>query len=474
MGPDMGRYLPTRPAARRILALLLGVLPWVILELGLRWGVGPPRLPPDPFVEIAGERPLFVRNEARKRFEIAANRAPFFRPDSFAVDKSPREFRIFCLGGSTVQGNPYSIETSFTSWLQLSLRAAAPDRDWKVVNCGGISYASYRLAPILRECLTHQPDAIVLYVGDNEYLEDRTYQTVRQLPAWVSSSAARLGQFSVFQWARRGWLALGVTERSQLGAEVRARLDTRGGLDLYHRDDVWRAGVVEHYRISLRSMVEACQRAGVPVFLVDPVANVKDCPPFKTELAPGLSTAHRSEFEGLLAAAAKLPERAEDRQALLESALRIDARHAGALFLLGRSQLAQGNQEAWDTLVRAKDEDVCPLRLTEPLRQALRGVAEELGVPLVPGWREFCERSPAGIPGDEMLLDHVHPTISGQQILADLIFHEFQRRLPLAVVVDFESRRETFYREHLASLDAPYFARGQEHLQGLRRWAAGK
>ena len=31
--------------------------------------------------------------------------------------------------------------------LELSLRAARPEREWDVINCGGVSYASYRLVP---------------------------------------------------------------------------------------------------------------------------------------------------------------------------------------------------------------------------------------------------------------------------------------------------------------------------------------
>ena len=132
----------------RVLAILLGLSAVLLLEGMLRltdWGrvadVG------DPFVGFSEVRPLFVLNEQGDRYEIPLSRQTFFQPESFAAKKAPHEFRIFCLGGSTVQGRPYSIETSFTSWLELSLQAADPSRAWEVVNCGGVSYASYRLLP---------------------------------------------------------------------------------------------------------------------------------------------------------------------------------------------------------------------------------------------------------------------------------------------------------------------------------------
>ena len=91
------------------------------------------------------------------------------------ANKSRDEFRIFCLGGSTVQGRPYANETSFTTWLELSLQAADPRRQWQVVNCGGVSYASYRLLPIMKETLQYEPDLYIIYTGQNEFLEERTY-----------------------------------------------------------------------------------------------------------------------------------------------------------------------------------------------------------------------------------------------------------------------------------------------------------
>ena len=164
----------------RVSAVLLGLLllPVVELVLGLL-GWGDPQQAYDPFVGFRSTRPLFVRNDEKSCYETAANRLKFFRPESFSASKSPTEFRVFCLGGSTVQGRPFKIETSFTTWLEISLQAADPSRQWQVVNCGGISYASYRLVPILREVLDYQPDLVVLYTGHNEFLEDRTYDHIK-------------------------------------------------------------------------------------------------------------------------------------------------------------------------------------------------------------------------------------------------------------------------------------------------------
>ena len=129
----------------RLAAVLVGLLPLIIFELVLVFmGWQPVGGVADPYVGFSEIRPLFVQNQSQTKFEIAPNRIPLFQPDEFSVTKAKNEFRIFCVGGSTVQGRPFSIETAFSKWLELSLAVTDQSRDWKVVNCGGVSYASYR------------------------------------------------------------------------------------------------------------------------------------------------------------------------------------------------------------------------------------------------------------------------------------------------------------------------------------------
>ena len=187
----------------RLGAVFVGVLPLLVFEIVL-FSIGwqPSSSVADPYVGFSEIRPLFVKNQAQTKFEIAPNRAPLFQPDSFSVNKGGNEFRIFCVGGSTVQGRPFSIETAFPKWLELSLQATDSSRDWEVVNCGGVSYASYRLAPIVDEILRYEPDLIVLYTGQNEFLEDREYAPVRQTVPWIARTHERLSASRTYSFLR--------------------------------------------------------------------------------------------------------------------------------------------------------------------------------------------------------------------------------------------------------------------------------
>src|SRR5437870_1583498 len=137
---------PQRPLWKsllfRAIAIGLSLVPLLAGELALRaFGIGKPTDFNDPFVGFSDIHPLFVLNEQAGRYEIPKSRQTHFQPDSFSAEKPADEFRIFVLGGSTVQGRPWSIETSFTTWLKLHLDATDPTHRYEVVYCGGVSYA---------------------------------------------------------------------------------------------------------------------------------------------------------------------------------------------------------------------------------------------------------------------------------------------------------------------------------------------
>ncbi len=467
----------------RALAILVGLLPLLLCETGLRlagWG----RLSDseDPYIGFSDVHSLFRRNEASGYFEIDDARLGFFRPDRFKIKKPANGYRVFCLGGSTVQGRPHAIETSFTTWLELSLKAADPSREWNVVNCGGVSYASYRLAPIMKELLAYQPDLFILYTGQNEFLEDRTYGEIKRAPTWLTTIHVRLTRLRTYNALRAMWNRLAdrgrprkLARRPQLPAEVDALLDYRDGLADYHRDDKWHDSTVQHYRFNVLRMVQMAHSHGLPIILVNPVTNLQDTPPFKFAHRDGLSQKKKEEFERLWNLA-KQPDRPiAQRIDCLQQAVTIDRRHAGVLYHLGRSYLAAGQvAQAKRLFIRAKDEDICPLRMVEPMYEALAQVAGQTDAPLVDARRLFEQLTPNGIPGNSWLVDHVHPSIRGHQKLAERIFQELTRLGIVTPSADWKTRRDQAYQGNLSSLPSIYYLRGQQRLKGLISWTKGR
>lgn len=467
----------------RLAAILLGLAPFVVLELALRAaGIGVPLQYDDPFVGFSDIHPLFALNTAADRYEIPKSRQTHFRPESFPAKKPVREFRTFVLGGSTVQGRPYAIETSFTTWLELALQAAEPERAWDVVNCGGISYASYRLAPILNEVLQHDPDLIILCIGQNEFLEDRSYEHIESLQTIAAGPLRQAARLRTFTLARAGYLWCrdhtsdgSPANRPTLGPEADARLDWQGGMALFHRDPDWQRDVIAHYQFNLQRMVDQCAAAGVPLVMVTPISNL-EWPPFKSEPRENLTPAEQAEFAALTERAAELL-RSDLAGALeqLQAAERIDSGHARLQYDIGMTlRSLQRPDEARTALTRAKDADVCPLRMLEPMRRIFRETARAAGTPLVDAEAEIAARSRSGYPDNEWLLDHVHPTIEGHQLIGDLLAQKLAELQVVRLPADWEARRAEAYRRHLQSLDPLYFQKGLQRLENEQGWARGR
>ena len=472
-----------RPARRRaflfhLVAVLVVLSPLAMVEIIARLCVpAPPVNPEDPYVSFTGLRPLFVLDSTGMCFETAKERFAAFRRQSFAAAKGPQTFRIFCLGGSTVQGHPYSVETSFPTWLTLSLRAARPATEWEIVNCGGVSYASYRLVPLMQELLQHAPDLFILCTGHNEFLEDRSYGRLKTTPRALIRLHRAMLHLRTYSLADH-WLSRKRgrhSARTALSQDVQTKLDMEHGLESYRRDEVWRQGTIEHFRRNVETMVQMAHAAGVPIILMNPVSNLKDCPPFRSEFQVSLSETQRRDVADLMERAARLDwADAYGKIRFLEQAVAIDDRHAGLLYRIGMCYHRLGRfAEARTWFLRAKEEDVCPLRMLEPMREIVLDCANRHDVPLV-DMRSLIEQQTAdGIPGDEWLLDHVHPSIEGHQLVADRLYQTMEEMGFVRTPDGWLAERDTLRQDHLASLNQAYYAHGQEHLRRLRRWSRG-
>jgi tetratricopeptide (TPR) repeat protein len=418
-----------------ILPLAAILIFFFLLEGGLAlFGIRPALQTDDPFVGFAANVPLFLPTPGPgglQQLATAPNKRNFFNFQSFPQKKAPNAYRIFCLGGSTTYGRPYNDATSFAGWLRELLPAADKSKAWEVINAGGISYASYRVAHLMEELIHYQPDLFLIYTGHNEFLEERTYSKLRDRSPAIQTTVSLLANTRTWAAMSTALRKMGIYRHAkgeapdQLAGEVNTILDRSAGPERYTRDDQLREHILQHYRISLERMVGLADSVGARVIFVTPASNLKDCSPFKSEHTPGLDPAARWQAEQMMASAKEKMGQEDWNQALdlIDRALASDPRHAELQFRRGQVLFALGRfAEAASTLRRARDEDVCPLRALTPMRRIVTEVARDRGVGLV-DYVELLERRMQEaqgfpIPGQEYFLDHVHPTIEGNKILA--------------------------------------------------------
>jgi hypothetical protein len=296
----------------------------------------------DPYVEFDSEAPLFVEQSQDDGtiLKTAVDKRSFFNLQEFHRDKPANTIRVFCLGGSTTYGRPYDDRTSFVAWLRELLDGADRDRQWEVINAGGISYASYRVAAVMDELCKYSPDVFVVYTGHNEFLEERTYQDLRARRQGTHRLNVMLRKTRTYSLVQM----LLYDENSQadrryrLSAEVDAILDHAAGPNSYERDEQLRADVLEHFEFNLVRMVETARSVEAEILFVTPAANLKDFSPFKSEHGSNLDDRGLQKWSESFAEAIALEESKNLEAALvaLKEANRIDSRHADVHFRRGR------------------------------------------------------------------------------------------------------------------------------------------
>lgn len=432
------KNMPPRriPVGRKLLySVLVLIVAVAVCEATLYLcGVQPAYATRDFFVGFEPGERLFVRQG--DFFVTNELKLSFFNDSKFTAEKQRNTIRIFSLGGSTTYGHPYNNKASYNAWLQANLDLANPEHSWEVINCGGISYASYRLANLTEELVRYEPDVLVVYTGHNEFLEHRTYQNLRERPYLLTKSLQAASRLRCFALIHDLLDADDVTlddgllgNASTLAPEVDTILE-HAGPTAYERNDELSTQIVEHFRDSITRIVALARNAKAQVIFIRPACNLRDFSPFHSQHS-GLGSADEQFYSRKLNRGLQAMEANETDLALeyFAEAEQIDARYAAGLYGHAEAWLAAGRfDKAREYFVRAKDEDVCPLRALTAIDQAIQEVAKEQDVSLIDFPTMLGEQCTAefghDILGSESFVDHVHPTPDAHRTLGLAIYKE--------------------------------------------------
>lgn len=448
---------------------------------GLLWGLGVKTdlEASDRYAGFVSHVPHFVARSqpgSPALMEIAPHKKHVLNDISFAQEKPPGTFRIVCLGGSTTFGRPFFDQTSFPGWLRLWLPVAAPSQKWEVINAGAISYASYRELGLMEELAKYQPDLFILYLGQNEFLERRTYDELLKQPAWFREVASLTGHTRTASLIRRGLEDVEACFRSAstapiLPSEVKSIPVDEVGPEAYHRDAAFGRDVVAHFVASLDRMLTVADGVDARVMLVVPASNLADFAPLKSEPATELTAEEQRHWQQHFDEALRLTQQAKFAEALgeLDAAAAIDDGRADLHF--ARGQLLMGlnrDEEAAEALRRAGDEDVCPLRATGPILAAVRQVVGPRDVLSIDLETLLAQRAPHGIPGKTQFHDHVHLTIESNRLLAWAIIEQLAAAGLAHVDPSWSSQvAERVAARYEAQWDRPRMARELLRLSSL-------
>ena len=143
---------------------------------------------------------------------------------------------------------------------------------------------------------------------------------------------------------------------------------------------------------------------------------------------------------------------------------------------MGQAYLAIGRiSEAKACFIKSLIEDVCPLRMLPQMRQFIIDFCAKEKIPHIDLQALLEEHIEAPVIGSEILVDHVHPSIRGHQIIAESITETiFKYYLGHPEDETWISKRKEVYKAQLDSLDDLYYTHGQLRLENLLLWTQGE
>ncbi len=308
--------------------------------------------------------------------------------DTFDKVKKDNSFRVFVLGGSSAAGYPFMPLGSFSRYIDQRLKHVYPNRKIEVVNISLTAVNSFTVRDFIPGVLEQKPDLILIYAGHNEfygalgigsmeslgtsrdmvnlilYLDKyRTTQLVRDFLSWV------IGVFSGDEKPQTGTLMARMAEDQSipLASEV-----YEGGID--------------QFRGNIRDVIKMVKDANVNLVIGNLVSNYKGQSPFISSTVNNLPSADE-------------------------------------IYIEAENSYINENYSKADSLYRyAKDLDLLRFRAPEDFNSVIYELSSEYNIPIVNVDSAFSVNSPNYIVGDNLMTDHLHPTVRGYQIMGNAFY----------------------------------------------------
>jgi tetratricopeptide (TPR) repeat protein len=413
------------------LAIAAGVVPFLLLEVGLRafhYGY-----PTAFFVPIEGKKASASNEKFGWRFfppSIARIPVVSYVPD----EKGPETYRIFILGDSAAMGVPEPA-FGFARMLGVLLENRYRGAKFEVVNTAMTAINSHVMVPIAADSARAKPDLFVILVGNNEVVGPYGPGTV--LAAYSPSlSLIRAGIW--FKSTRTAQLLEKLISRFRKPDNPREWEGMAMFLGHYVAEDDPRLRTVyENFRGNLAEVCRIARKAGASVILSTVPVNLKDNAPFVSVHRSDLSADNKSRWQRLYDEAVQKAKSGRCLDAVDEfrEAARLDDGFADLHYRLARCLLAlQKPGEAKEHFVRALDLDALRFRADTRINQSIREVAAAAGpgVQLGDIERAFAEATgvEAGVAGEQLFYEHVHLNFAGNYLLANTLLPRVEAVLP--------------------------------------------
>jgi tetratricopeptide (TPR) repeat protein len=366
---------------------------------------------------------MYLNPDVTRKYFTFSDNASFGNKDYFKKKKDANTFRIFALGESSTAGYPYNHNVAFPRMLKYRLQRTYPNLNIEIINLGITAINSYAVLDFTKELVNYEPDAVVIYTGHNEYygaLGVASTNSIGRNTLFVNLMI-KLKQFKLFQALGKLWEKVLLIKNPQITNKSENLMRRMAQQQIPLNDKVYKAGCIQ-FNSNLQRTLAILEKKQIPVFIGDLISNEKDQMPFISRLfsdEPNVDWEVHYK-EALVQLKNTNYEKAAEQ---LNKAIEIDSSYAMAHYFLGQIAFREGNYDlAQKCFVNAKELDLLRFRAPEEFNSIIHSLAKNHNAVIVNLKEIFSQNSYEGVIGNNLILEHLHPNISGYRLIADSFY----------------------------------------------------
>lgn len=373
------------------------------------------------FTELSESYPgyLFLNPGITSKYFLNIETLPSVIADGFKKEKSKNCFRVFVLGGSSTAGWPYVPNASFSRYIKRRLQIEFPSTEIEVINLGMSAVNSFTILDLIDDVLEQSPDLICIYAGHNEYYGVYGAASTQSFGSsiFLKNLIIRLQDFREVQLIQNVIKAATKLFSSEEKKNQNETLMTRmiGENLIPFGSPLYKDGI-EQFETNFSLILKKISEKNIPTLIGTLASNLKDLKPFKSV-----------EFEKL--------STAED------------------LFSEGEKYYQRGDfKRAKEMFTLAKDYDAIRFRAPSEINEKIISLASRYSVDVVNIDSAINEQSENGIVGNNLMVDHLHLTTLGYQLIGREFFRTMQKKNYLPQKKNIDAVEKTLDSLSFASL----------------------
>jgi tetratricopeptide (TPR) repeat protein len=329
---------------------------------------------------------------------------PAANPHLFTTRKPDETYRIYVIGESTSRGFPYSKTESFPYQLGQMLNGAKAHKNFEIINFSMDATNSFIGYDIAKQAINHTPDLAIIYYGHNEFIGiggTGTYHTA------IFQINKFLGRFRTYQ------LLKSIASKFSK-PDSRAILERMAGKQrIEFASDAYNT-TMNDFHSNYEKIVTLFKDKGVEVIACGVAKNLKDFKP---------SNSYNIQKEDIQNIVDIIDH--TDRAHLAGSFDRMVASKPNISYAIGKVLLSKGERElAAKYLVEACDNDNLRLRASSGINRVIKEIATQKGCIYIDFQEYLNNIDPDGIAGNDLILEHVHPTLKCHTAIAGKLADE--------------------------------------------------